>query len=54
MSKQIREGEKEKAKGNAREDVGKLTNDKSEQVKGILEQVKGDVKKDLGKARNKV
>jgi uncharacterized protein YjbJ (UPF0337 family) len=39
MSKQIREGEKDKARGKAREEVGKMTNGKSERVKGKLEQV---------------
>ncbi len=34
----------------AYEEVGKLMDDKSEQVKGKLEQAKGEVKKDLGKA----
>jgi uncharacterized protein YjbJ (UPF0337 family) len=54
MSKQIRDGEKDKAKGKIRENVGKQTGDKSERVKGKLEQVKGDIKKDVGKARRKI
>ncbi len=52
MSEEIREGEQDKAKGQIREGVGKLTGDKSEQIKGKLDQAKGEAKKDLGKAIN--
>ena len=54
MSEEIREGENEKSRGKIREEVGKLTGDKSEQAKGKLDQVKGEVKKDLGKASDAV
>jgi len=47
MSNMNEEGDKDKAEGKIREGVGKLTDDKSEQMKGKMQQVKGDVKKDL-------
>ncbi|HXQ93404.1 MAG TPA: CsbD family protein [Nitrososphaerales archaeon] len=54
MSKQIRAGERERAKGKVREAFGKMTNNNSLRVKGKLEQVKGSLQKDLGKARKKI
>ena len=50
MSKQIRAGQKEKAKGKIRESVGKLGGKKGQQILGRLEQVRGEAQKKVGKA----
>lgn len=37
----------------AREEVGKITDNKTEQVKGKIEQVEGKVQEEVGKAKRK-
>ena len=54
MSKQIQDGNKDKLRGKAREAVGKMNDDKGEQIHGKLEQAKGDAKIAIGKARRKL
>ncbi|MHB8566807.1 MAG: CsbD family protein [Nitrososphaerales archaeon] len=54
MSKQIRAGEKEQAKGKIREGVGKLSGKKREEIRGKLEQVGGKARTKLGKAVKKM
>jgi len=48
MSRQIEEGSKNKLKGNARETFGKLTNDKSDQIRGKLEQAEVETRRRVG------
>ena len=43
-------GEWDKAKGEVKEDAGKLTGDRSTEVSGKLDQVKGGVEEEVGKA----
>jgi uncharacterized protein YjbJ (UPF0337 family) len=54
MSKQIQDGNKDKLKGKAREAVGRMNDDKGEQIHGKLEQAKGEAKIAIGKARRKI
>jgi len=54
MSRQIEEGSKSKLKGKARETFGKLTNDKSEQIRGKLEQADGETRRRVGVAKVRI
>ena len=54
MSNQEAEGARKKVEGQLREDVGKLTDDKSEEIRGKGEKVQGTIQQDLGKAKRKV
>jgi len=53
MSKDEVEGRGKKIKGQIREEVGKLTDNKTEQLKGKIEQVEGQVKEKIGKIKRK-
>jgi uncharacterized protein YjbJ (UPF0337 family) len=39
--------------GHIREDVGKLTGNKTEQVKGKIQQVEGKIQEEIGKSKRK-
>ena len=54
MNKDEIEGKGKKVKGQIREEVGKLTGNKTEQVKGKIEQVEGDVQAGIGKIKRKL
>jgi uncharacterized protein YjbJ (UPF0337 family) len=54
MSKLRREGERDQAKGKIRENIGKISGDKGEEIHGKLEQAKGKAKNELGKAIDKM
>lgn len=54
MNKNEAKGKGMQTRGKVREGVGKLTNNKTDQVKGKVEQVEGKVREAVGKAqRNK-
>ena len=40
-------------KGKVREGLGKITGDKTEQIKGKVEQIQGKVQEEVGKAKRK-
>ena len=58
MSKGEREGKEKRArarpKGKVREEVGKITGNKKEQLKGKVEQAEGKVKEKFGQAKGKL
>jgi uncharacterized protein YjbJ (UPF0337 family) len=54
MSREEKEGKDTQVKGKIREEVGKLTGDKNEQIKGEAEQVVGKIHEEVGKARKKL
>jgi uncharacterized protein YjbJ (UPF0337 family) len=54
MNKQEIKGKKEQIEGRAREEVGVIAGDRTEQVKGEAEQVKGKVREAVGKAARKI
>jgi len=54
MSDKELEGKMDKAKGNVKEGVGKLTNDKSLEAEGKADQVKGEAKETYGEAKRNV
>jgi uncharacterized protein YjbJ (UPF0337 family) len=54
MSDQEAKGKIEKTKGNVREEVGKATGNRKEQLKGDVEKAKGKVEEELGKAKRKL
>lgn len=53
MSKNETEGKGEQIKGKVREEVGKATDNWTEQAKGKVEQVAGKARENLGKAQRK-
>jgi uncharacterized protein YjbJ (UPF0337 family) len=53
MSKTESEGKRKRVEGAVREEVGKITGDKSEQIRGKGENVQGKVEERLGKAKRK-
>ena len=54
MSREEEKGKAQQIKGKVREEVGKLTGDKNEQIKGKAEQVVGKIHEEVGKAKKKV
>ncbi|GAL75778.1 protein YjbJ [Nonlabens ulvanivorans] len=54
MSDKELEGKWDQAKGKAKEEFGKLTDDKSTEAEGKTEQVKGEIKEGLGEAKRKI
>lgn len=50
MDKEL-EGKLDKAKGNIKEGVGKLTGNKSQEAEGKADQVKGEAKETYGEAK---
>ncbi len=54
MSDKELDGKMDKAKGNVKEGVGKLTNDKSMENEGKADQAKGKLKETVGKAERKI
>ena len=48
------EGKGKQIKGQIREEVGKLTGNKTEQLEGKIEQVEGDVQEGIGKIKRKL
>lgn len=53
MSEHEVKGEKKKLEGGAREAIGKVTDDKSEQARGKLEKMEGKVEEGAAKLRHK-
>ena len=53
MSKDEVEGKSKRIKGQIREEVGKLTDNKAEQLKGKIEQVEGQAQEEIGKVKRK-
>jgi uncharacterized protein YjbJ (UPF0337 family) len=53
MSKEEVKGIKKQIHGEIRDQVGKLTNDREEQVKGKIEKVQGKTQEAIGKAKRK-
>ena len=53
MSKDEVDGRSKKIKGQIREAVGKLTGNKTEQIKGKIEQVEGRAQEEIGKVKRK-
>lgn len=51
MNKQERKGTRKRVAGKIREEVGKLTGNKTQQVKGKIEQVEGKVRQKIGRAQ---
>ena len=54
MSDKEIDGKMDQAKGNVKEGVGKLTNDKSMENEGKADQAKGELKETIGKAERKI
>lgn len=54
MSDQEMKGKMDQAKGKVKEEVGKLTNDKSLQAEGKADQAKGKVRETVGETKRKV
>jgi uncharacterized protein YjbJ (UPF0337 family) len=54
MTDDIEKGKRKQTEGKIREEVGKLTGDKSERIKGKMEQVEGKVQEDIGKVKKKI
>jgi uncharacterized protein YjbJ (UPF0337 family) len=54
MSKDEAKGKVKQIKGQVREEVAKLTDNKTEQLKGKIEQVEGQVQEGIGKVKRKV
>jgi uncharacterized protein YjbJ (UPF0337 family) len=54
MSKAEVEGIRKRAEGAAREELGKATGDKSEQIRGEGEKIEGRIQEGVGKAKRKV
>ncbi|GAK94131.1 MULTISPECIES: CsbD family protein [Nonlabens] len=54
MSDKELEGKWDQAKGKAKEEFGKLTDDKSTEAEGKTDQVKGEIKEGLGEAKRKI
>ena len=53
MSNDEEKGKRKQVEGQIREGVGKLTGDKSEQIKGKIQQVEGKVQEEIGKVKKK-
>ena len=53
MSDKELEGKMDKAKGNIKETVGKMTDDKSMEAEGKADQMKGEAKETAGEAKRK-
>jgi uncharacterized protein YjbJ (UPF0337 family) len=53
MNEDEARGKGKQIKGKAREELGKLTNNKREQVKGKIEQAEGKSRAQIGKAERK-
>ena len=54
MSYHEEEGKRKRIEGEVRKDVGKVTGDKSEQVRGEGEKFEGRIEQGLGEAKRKV
>jgi uncharacterized protein YjbJ (UPF0337 family) len=54
MSNNINKGKMSQAKGKAREEWGKLTGNKSEEIKGRAEHSAGKVQEQYGKAKRSI
>jgi len=54
MSEEEAKGRNLKLKGKIREEVGKITGDKSAQIEGKAEQAIGKVREEAGKAKRKI
>ncbi|WP_124980571.1 CsbD family protein [Nonlabens xiamenensis] len=54
MSDKELEGKWDQAKGKAKEEYGKLTNDSSTEAEGKAEQAEGKIKEGFGEAKRKV
>jgi uncharacterized protein YjbJ (UPF0337 family) len=48
------EGKRKRIEGAVREEVGKVTGDKSERVRGAGEKVEGKIQEGVGKAKRKL
>ena len=53
MSEEEAKGRNLKLKGKIREEVGKITGDKSAQIEGKAEQAIGKIREEAGKAKRK-
>jgi uncharacterized protein YjbJ (UPF0337 family) len=53
MSNDEAKGKGKQIEGKVREEVGKLTDNQTEQIKGKIEQVEGKVQEEIGKAKRK-
>jgi uncharacterized protein YjbJ (UPF0337 family) len=54
MSEEESKGKNLKIKGVIREEIGKITGDKSEQIEGKAEQAIGKIREEAGKAKRKI
>lgn len=54
MSDKELKGKLDQAKGKAKEELGKLTNDDSTKAEGKADQAKGKIKEGLGEAKRKI
>jgi len=54
MSEEEAKGRNLKLKGKIREEVGKITGDKSAQIEGKAEQAIGKIREEAGKAKRKI
>ena len=54
MSEEEAKGRTLKLKGKIREEVGKITGDKSAQIEGKAEQAIGKIREEAGKAKRKI
>ena len=53
MNKQEAKGKREQVTGKVREEIGKFTNNKTEQLKGKIEQAEGKIREGIGKVQQK-
>jgi len=53
MSNNVVEGKRKQIKGKVREGVGRLTNNRTEQVKGKIEQIEGKARENVGGAQRR-
>jgi uncharacterized protein YjbJ (UPF0337 family) len=51
MNKDISRGQSKQVAGKVKETIGKVTGDKSMEIKGATEQVAGKIQEDYGKAK---
>jgi uncharacterized protein YjbJ (UPF0337 family) len=54
MSDKELDGKLDQAKGKAKEEFGKLTNDSSTEAEGKADQAKGKIKEGFGEAKRKI
>ncbi|WP_405368367.1 MULTISPECIES: CsbD family protein [unclassified Nonlabens] len=54
MSDKELEGKWDQTKGKAKEEFGKLTNDKSTEAEGKTDQIKGKIEEGIGEAKRKI